>query len=240
MDLSDKTAVITGGNSGIGAAIAGSLAQAGASLVIAGRTTGRNEAVADSLHKRHGVKVVPVTADVSREADCKELVKRARDQFGRLDILVNNAGIGGGGRIAETTTEDLERVMRTNLYSAFWCSRAAWPLLEANPPDPQTGLRGSILHVSSLCGVDAWAGVGIYAMSKHGMVALSRALADEGVEPRIRSCAICPALVATPMTGADESDAIAAGDIAAAAMHLLSLSSNAWPREYVINRRSAG
>ena len=129
--------------------------------------------------------------------------------------------------------------MQTNLYSAYWCSREAWSLLAANEPDPETGMRGSIIHTSSLCGVDAWAGVGLYAMSKHGMMALSKALNDEGVDKRIRSVALCPALVATPMSGAGRDEAITPDDIAGTVMHLLSLSAAAWPTEIVLPRRGA-
>lgn len=240
MKFSDKTAIVTGGNSGIGKAIAASLAKEGTRLIISGRRSERNEAVAAELKEQFGAQVIPVTADVSNEEDCLRLVSTAEKEWGRLDILVNNAGIGvSSPSIAESKTDDLEKVMRTNVYSAFWCSRAAWPLLKANEPDPESGVRGSIINIASLCSVDAWAGVGLYAMSKHAMLAMSRTLSDEGVNEAIRSVALCPGMVATAMTGAGRDEAMQPENIAKTAMYFLSLSSMAWPREIVLDRRGA-
>jgi len=240
MEFKDKTCIITGGNSGIGRATALALAEKGVRLIIAGRTRERNEEVVSDIKHAFGTEALPMETDVSREEDCLRLIEKARDHWGKLDILVNNAGIGvPSPSIAESRTEDLEKVMRTNVYSAFWCSKAAWPLLKANEPDVKTGVRGSIINVSSICGVDAWAGIGLYAMSKHAMLALSKTLNDEGASTAIRSVAICPALVSTPMTGAASGEAIDPDDIAGIAVHLLTLRSMAWPTEYVVYRRGA-
>lgn len=240
MVFNDKTCIITGGNSGIGRATAHALAAQGSQLLITGRTRERNNTVVSEIKEAFGSEVFSMEADVSREEDCRMLVEKARDLWGRLDILVNNAGIGvPSPSIAESRTEDLDKVMRTNVYSAFWCSQAAWPLLQANQPDPETAVRGSIINIASLCGVEAWGGVGLYAMSKHAMVALSKTLNDEGAKAAIRSVAICPALVSTPMTGAASGEAIQPEDIAKIVVHLLTLSSMAWPQEYVVHRRGA-
>lgn len=238
--MNKKTAIVTGGNSGIGKAIATRLAEAGWRVLIAGRREEKNREVADELNGKYSGEVIAMRADVSEEGDCQSLVEKAEAAWGRLDLLVNNAGISASSpTIAEGRTEDLEKVMRTNVYGPFWCSKYAWKLLEKNEPDAATGVRGSIIHIASLCSVDAWAGIGFYAMSKHALLALSKTLSDEGTERAIRSTAICPALVATPMNDPADNDAITPDDIAGTVMYLLSLSSNAWPTELVINRRGA-
>ncbi|MFO7725162.1 MAG: SDR family oxidoreductase [Oceanipulchritudo sp.] len=238
--MKEQTAIVTGGNSGIGKAIATRLAEAGWRIIVAGRREEKNREVADNLNRKYAGEVMPMRADVSEEEDCQTLVKKAQSAWGRLDLLVNNAGIGPSSTtMAEGRTEDLERVMRTNVYGPFWCSKHAWNLLDKNEPDARTGVRGSIIHVASLCSVDAWAGIGFYAMSKHALLALSKTLSDEGTERAIRSTAICPALVATPMNDPEDNNAITPDDIAGTVMYLLSLSSNAWPTELVINRRGA-
>lgn len=235
-----KTAVVTGANSGIGKAIAGACAGMGMQLVVAGRRQERNETVARELEERHGTGVLPLRADVSDEGACRELVAKAGKHFGRVDLMVNNAGMGAmGTRIGDSDTELFDKVMRTNLYSAYWCSREAWKWMERNEPEDADALRGAIINISSVCGVDAWAGTGIYAASKHGMMGLTKAMADEGVRPRIRVAASCPAMVATDMTGVAGSDYIDPADIAATARYLLELKAAAWPTEVVVNRRGA-
>lgn len=238
MNWKDKTVLITGGNSGIGEAISDLLARWGMRVVISGRRTERNEAVAERLRRRHGAEVMTVEGDVAKEGDCRRMVAAAGEAFGRLDLLINNAGKGAmNTRIVDSDSETFDRVLKTNLYSAYWCTREAWPLLERNEAEDANGVRGAVINISSLAGVDAWAGTGIYAASKHGMMGLTKALADEGAEARIRVAAICPALVATPMTGVSGSDYIAPEDIAATVGYLISLRSAAWPTEVVVPRR---
>jgi len=233
--------VVTGGNSGIGEATARSLADMGMACVIAGRRADRNRAVAQALGETFGVAATPLEADVSKEEDCRRLIRETGERFGRLDVLVNNAGLGPRGTtIADSDTETFETVLRTNLHSAYWCSREAWPLLRRNEPDDASDVRGAILNVSSVCGIEAWSGAGLYAISKHGMMALTKAMSDEGKDARIRVSAICPAMVATPMTGAHGSEFIDPRDIAETARYLLSLRSAAWPTEIVVPRRGAG
>jgi 3-oxoacyl-[acyl-carrier protein] reductase len=236
---SENVAVVTGGNSGIGEAIATDLAARGWRTVIAGRRDAENQRVADDLHARFGVESVARRADVSVEEDCRGLVEFTAERWGRLDLLVNNAGIGGGGKIADTSTDDFDRVLRTNLYSTYWCSREAYRIMRGQAPDSARGLRGAIINISSVCGVDAWAGVGIYCTSKHGIMALTKAMADEGAEDRIRVAAVCPAMVATPMTEVSGDAYIAPEDIAATVRYLLGLSAAAWPTEVVVRRRGA-
>jgi 3-oxoacyl-[acyl-carrier protein] reductase len=237
--LDGKGALVTGGNSGIGRAIAAALAASGCRVVISGRREAENERVAKDLRQQTGAEVSPLRADVSVEADCRELVSAAVKKLGQLDLLVNNAGIGGGGTVAETDTETFDRVLRTNLYGPFWCSREAFPHLKKNPVDQETGLRGSIINIASVSGKEAWAGHATYCASKFGLMALTQALADEGKEALIRTTAICPALVATPMTGASGEEVLQPEDIALTVLYVLGLSAAAWPTEIVLPRRGA-
>jgi len=232
-------AIVTGGNSGIGEAIARKLGERGYRVVVAGRREAENQRVADAISEAGPGEGVARAVDVSREEDCLALVRDTTEAEGALNLLVNNAGIGGMGPIAETTSEDFERVMRTNLYSAYWCSREAFRWMSAREDRGPDGLRGTIVNLASVCGIDAWAGTAMYAASKHGMVGLTRALADEGAEAGVRVAAVCPAMVATPMTGVSGPDYIQPEDIAATVEYLLGLGPAAWPRELVVPRRGA-
>ncbi len=233
MELSGATAIVTGGNSGIGAAIAGALAGEGVRTVIAGRREDKNNAIARQLQEQHGTDTLAVTTDVSREDDCERLVQSTVERFGRLDVLVNNAGIGTHGAIEQTASDDFDRVLKTNLYGTFWCSRAAFRVMR------DQGGAGAIINISSLAGVDAWRGTGPYSASKYGIMGLTKALADEGADHGIRCAAICPAMVATPMSGVAGDDYLQPADIADTVLWLLRLSPAAWPTEVVLPRRGA-
>ena len=235
MDLKDKVAVVTGANSGIGLATATALAEAGAAVVIAARHQQRNVQLAQELERKFGARTLPLEIDVAREADCGRLIQSTVAHFGTLHILVNNAGVGGHKRIADTSTEDFDRILKTNLYGTFWCAREAYRQMRRNPGNP----RGAILNISSLAGKQAWGGTGSYSASKFGIMALTEALADEGKADDIRCAAICPAMVATPMTGVSGAEYLQPGDIAATVLYLLRLSAAAWPTEVVLPRKGA-
>lgn len=235
--LDGSVAIVTGGNSGIGEAIVHLLAKRDYNVVIAGRRVKENARVVDEASKKGKGELVSFEADISKEEDCARLISGVAESAGRLDLLVNNAGIGGMMPILESTSEDFDRVMKTNLYSAYWCSREAFRIMQAQSQETEYGLRGRIVNMASICGLDAWAGTSIYAASKHGMMGLTRALADEGSEQFIRVAAICPAMVATPMTGRSGPRYIAPEDIAQTLGYLLDLSSAAWPVEVVVPRR---
>ena len=237
-EIQGKVALITGGNSGIGKAIARALAEAGVRVAVAGRREQANrKTVAELKEKNPGAEAIAITADVSVEEDCVRAVRETREGLGGFDLLVNNAGIGGGETIADTSTENFDRVLKTNLYGALWCAREAFREMAQKPATD--GLRGSIINVSSLSGKEAWSGTGAYSVSKFGMMALTESLSDEGKAAGIRSTAICPALVATPMTGASGADVIRPDDIAATVLYVLRLSPAAWPTEIVLPRRGA-
>lgn len=236
-NIQGKVALITGGNSGIGKAIAHALAESGAKVAVAGRREEANRETVAGLREAHGIKAIAITVDVSIEADCLRAVKETRKRLGGLDILINNAGIGGGERIAETSTDTFDQVLKTNLYGAMWCAREAFREMARNPEND--ALRGNIINISSVAGKEAWSGTGAYSASKFGMIALTQSLADEGKELGIRTTAICPALVATPMTGVLGPDMIQPEDIAATVLYILRLSPAVWPTEIVLPRRGA-
>lgn len=235
MDLKGKVAVVTGGNSGIGLSIARVLAQVGCHIVIGARNQKRSLDVADELQRKFGVHALAVESDVAREIECEHLIQETIDKFSTLHILVNNAGVVFGGRVAETSTGDFDRVLKTNLYGTFWCARAAYHQIQKNKGNP----RGMIINISSLAGKQAWSGVGIYSASKFGVLGLTHALADEGKVDDIKVAAICPAMVATPMTGVSGPDYLEPKDIAETVLYLLRLSPAAWPTEIVLERKGA-
>jgi 3-oxoacyl-[acyl-carrier protein] reductase len=177
--LTGKVAVVTGSSSGIGKAIALRFGEEGAKVVVTARRKALCEETAKEICRKGGEAFV-IQADVSHETQVAMLYDKAWQQYGRLDIAVHNAGIFGGRRIAETTAAAFDEVMNVNLRGTFFCCRAAFKHMKA-----QGG--GVIINMSSVAGVQAWTGTGIYSASKHGVMALTKALADEG-----RSISRCP------------------------------------------------
>ncbi|TFE67310.1 SDR family oxidoreductase [Methylacidiphilum caldifontis] len=231
--LKDKVAVVTGANSGIGKEIAFALSASGARVVIAARRMDLNRKVALEIEQETSNTVLPIDTDVSKESDCKRLIAQTVNCWGRLDILVNNAGIGIYSPIEELSSEDFDRLLKTNLYGTFWCSKEAFRQMRKQ----QQG--GYIINISSVAGIEAWAGTAAYSASKFGVMGLTKALADEGKKYNIKVSAICPAMVATPMTGVEGEDYIQPSDIAQTVLYLLSLSGACWPTEIIIPRKGA-
>ncbi|QSR89269.1 SDR family oxidoreductase [Methylacidiphilum caldifontis] len=231
--LKDKVAVVTGANSGIGKEIAFALSSSGARVVIAARRMDLNRKVALEIEQETSNTVLPIDTDVSKESDCKRLIAQTVNCWGRLDILVNNAGIGIYSPIEELSSEDFDRLLKTNLYGTFWCSKEAFSQMRRQ----QQG--GYIFNISSVAGIEAWAGTAAYSASKFGVMGLTKALADEGKKYNIKVSAICPAMVATPMTGVEGEDYIQPSDIAQTVLYLLSLSGACWPTEIIIPRKGA-
>lgn len=185
-DLTDTVVIITGASSGIGAATARLLADAGARVVLGAR---REERLAD-LARDLGDRALAVRCDVRRVEDCHALVAAAVEAFGRVDGLVANAGIGSYGGILDLSDERLDDIMATNLPGTVWPIRAALPaMLGAG--------GGDIVIVSSVAGLRGGADEAVYAATKHAQVGLAGALDRELRERGIRVTAICPAGVST-------------------------------------------
>ena len=235
--LNGKVAVVTGSSSGIGKAIALTFADEGARVVVAAR---RRDLCAQTVRQitQRGGQALALPADVADEAQVERLIADTVAQCGRLDILVNNAGIGGGGRIAETRTDAFDAVIGTNLRGTFFCCRAGFRQMMTQPEG------GTILNMSSVCGVQAWAGTGTYSASKHGVMALTKSLADEGRRYKIKVSAICPGGVADALVDAspDEirrSERISPFDIAETAVYLATLGPNTVVHQVIVDRLGA-
>ncbi len=189
--MNKKTAIITGAGKGIGKVLALRLAALGFNVVV----TARNEAEILSvagLCKEQGVEALAVVTDVTSEEDVNSMFNAAVERFGRIDLLVNNAGMGIFKPLTETTLEDWNLVMTTNLTGAFLCARNAFGLMRDNG-------GGTIVNVASVVGIKGYPNQGAYTASKHGMVGLTKVLAEEGRKYNIKAHVICPGGVATEM-----------------------------------------
>ena len=234
--LDGKIAIITGSSSGIGKAIALRFAEEGARVVVAARRRALCDQTVAQIRGRGG-DALAVPTDVADESQVERLITGTVTHFGRLDVLVNNAGIGGGGRIADTSTKTFDDVMNTNLRGTFFCCRAGFRQMKQNG-------GGTIINMSSVAGVQAWAGTGIYSASKHGIMALTKALADEGRPHTIKVSAICPGGVAEELVDAspeeiERSQKISPYDIAETAVYLATLGPYAVVHQVIVDRLGA-
>jgi 3-oxoacyl-[acyl-carrier protein] reductase len=234
--LANKVAIVTGSSSGIGKAIALTFGREGARVVVAARRADLCQRTVEQIRKDGG-EATSITTDVTDERQVDRLMTETVRRYGRLDILVNNAGIGGGSRIADTNTEIFDRVIETNLRGTFFCARAGLRQM-------MNGGGGIILNMSSVAGVEAWAGTGTYSASKHGIMGLTKAMADEGRHHGIKVCAICPGGVADELVDAPAEEIIASGaispfDVAETAVYLATLGPHSIVRQVVIDRMGA-
>jgi len=189
--LQGKTAIITGGNSGVGAATAMLFAKEGANVVISARRQAALEEVAAKI-KAEGGKVLTVPTDISKNEDCVNLVKAAVDAFGKLDILVNNAGVLDTGlkAIDKYLDSDVERILSINEVGTMQCMRAALAVM---------GEGASIVNVASVAGT-CGSGGAVYVASKAALLGLTKHTAMLFADKHIRCNAVCPGNIITPMT----------------------------------------
>ncbi|MBD0315565.1 MAG: SDR family oxidoreductase [Nitrospiraceae bacterium] len=234
--LAASVAVVTGGSSGIGKAIALRFGTEGAKVVVAARRMALCQRTVDEIVSGGG-EAWAVQTDVADERQVDSLIEHTVGRYGRLDILVNNAGIGGGGRVADTTTQAFDSVMNVNLRGTFFCCRAGFKQMQ------QQG-GGLIINMSSVAGMQAWAGTGTYSASKHGIMALTKSLADEGRPFHIKVSAICPAAVADELVDAAQDDILKSQkidpfDVAETAVYLAKLGRYSVVHHVVIDRLGA-
>ena len=194
-ELHGQVALITGGGTGIGEAVARRLARAGVHVVVTGRRLPPLARVADEIGG------TAIAADAARSADAAALIARILKERGRLDIVVANAGGHGFATVADTDDEAWEAALRANVTTAFVIVRAALPALVA--------ARGRVVVMSSIAGLAAGPSVAGYTVGKHALIGLTRSLARDYGRDGVRVNTVCPGWVATPMAD-EEMDAFAA------------------------------
>ena len=190
-DLHEQVAVVTGGNGGIGYAIAAGLAEAGARVVIAGRDAAKNARAVAEL----GGLASALTVDIGQPESCTAMIDAVLSHCGKLDILVNNAGINVRGQPNVISSADWDRVMAVNLRGTFSCSQAAYPAMK------QAG-RGKILNISSMGTLFGQPFVAPYAASKAGVLQMTKTLAVAWAKDNIQVNAILPGWIDTELTAA--------------------------------------
>jgi NAD(P)-dependent dehydrogenase (short-subunit alcohol dehydrogenase family) len=218
-------ALVTGGSSGIGLAIARMLRDEGFELTLVSRRPERVDAAAAELG------AAGVAADMSKAEDCGRVVAEHRDRFGRLDVLVNSAGVGIGGRVEDLPAKSLDLQLDVNLRGLFLVTQAAIPLLRQS--------RGWIVNLASIAGTVPTPGLATYGATKAAVIALTRSLNDELDGDGIRAIALCPGFVDTPMaqwSGIEPGDMIRPEDCAEVVRMCLRLSPTARIPQVVIER----
>lgn len=180
--LRERAALITGGTTGLGLAMAERFLDEGARVVITGRDESLGARAEEALRERGDACFV--RADASSEDDVRASVDGALARLGRLDVLVNNAGVGVAARVIDTPVEDFDRVMGVNLRGCFLYAVAAYPHLART--------RGRMVHVSSDAGVTGEQAIGVYSVSKAALIMLSNMLALDGGPDGVRSNCIAP------------------------------------------------
>lgn len=180
-----KSALVTGGSSGIGLAIARMLAEEGYALTLAARRLDRLE------QARAELGCFVTRADVSSEEDCARLVAEHVERHGGLDVLVNSAGVGIAGTIGDLQTKHWDLQQSVNLRGTFLVTREALPALR--------DARGYVINLASIAGAQPTPGLAAYGAAKAAVIALGRSLDREEAEHGVRVTALCPAFVDTPM-----------------------------------------
>ena len=219
------SAVVTGGSSGIGLAIARMLRDEGYALTLAARKLERLEAAAAELD------AVSFAVDVRDEEACAGLVAAHLERHGGLDVLVNCAGVGIAGRIGDMSAKQFDLQQAVNLRGAFLVTREALPALRE--------ARGYVVNLASIAGTIPKPGLASYGAAKAALIALTRSLGREEVDSGVRATAICPGFVDTPMaewTGIPGQEMIQPEDCAEVVRALLHLSPYARIPVVVIER----
>jgi 2-dehydro-3-deoxy-D-gluconate 5-dehydrogenase len=194
-DLTGKTAIVTGGNGGLGLAMASGLARAGANIVVAARNADKTREALAQIQAL-GVQARGIPVDVTRESEIQRLVSEAGEAFGRIDILVNNAGVTMRKEPQDLTADEWDLVLDVNLRAAFLTAREVYPYMKA-----QGG--GKIISIGSMFSIFGGGGSGApYSSSKGGVVQLSKSLAVAWARDNIQCNAILPGWFMTELTQA--------------------------------------
>ena len=220
-----RSALVTGGSSGIGLAIARVLREEGYALTLAARKVERLESAAAELD------ATAVAADVQSEDDCARLVDEHVSTHGGLHVLVNSAGVGIAGRVGDLQTKHFDLQQSVNLRGAFLVTRAALPALRE--------AKGYVVNLASIAGTLPTPGLAAYGAAKAALIALTRSLDREEADAGVRFTALCPGFVDTPMatwTGIASEEMIQPEDCAELVRALLRLSPAARVPVVVVER----
>lgn len=191
MQLTNKNVFVTGSSRGIGLAIAHKFAKLGANVVLNSRGAISEELLAE--FSNYGVKVVPISGDVSDFADAKRMVDQAIAELGSVDVLVNNAGITQDTLMLKMTEEDFEKVIKINLTGAFNMTQAVLKqMIKAR--------EGAIINMSSVVGLMGNIGQANYAASKAGLIGFTKSVAREVANRNVRVNALAPGMIESDMT----------------------------------------
>jgi NAD(P)-dependent dehydrogenase (short-subunit alcohol dehydrogenase family) len=194
--MAERAAIVTGASSGIGLAIAKMLGEEGYGVTMAARRPEKLDAAAKELADA-GFDVNAVAASLSEEDEIQKVVAAHRDRYGRLDVLVNNAGVGIGSPLADIKTKHLDMQIAVNLRSIVLFYRECLPMLQASAAEHSSTL---VVNTSSISGKRAEAWLSVYSATKHAVVGWTESMNKELGSQGIKSTALCPAFVDTPMT----------------------------------------
>ncbi len=196
MSTVQRAAIVTGASSGIGLAIARMLGQEGYALTVAARRPEKLEEAAIGLTDE-GLQLQSIAANLADEEEIKKVVDAHRERYGRLDVLVNNAGVGVGATVAEIVTKRMDMQIDINLRAIIIFYRECLSMLRVAAAEHHSAL---VVNTSSISGKHGEAWLSVYSATKHAVVGWTEAMNKELGGEGIKSTALCPAFVDTPMT----------------------------------------
>jgi NAD(P)-dependent dehydrogenase (short-subunit alcohol dehydrogenase family) len=239
--MAERAAIVTGGSSGIGLEIARMLGHEGHALTLAARRPEKLEAAASEL-AAEGLEVHAVAGNLGLEEDVQRVVAEHRERHGRLDVLVNSAGVGFGEPVAELTTKKVDLQLSTNLRSVILFYRECHDLLLAAGAEHRGAL---VVNLASIAGKHGQPWLSVYGATKAAIVNFTQAMDRELAGKGVKSTALCPAYVDTPMTDfvkgeVPPEEMITTADVAEAVRFLLRVSPNCVVPEIVLARPGEG
>jgi NAD(P)-dependent dehydrogenase (short-subunit alcohol dehydrogenase family) len=235
--MPDRAAIVTGASSGIGLAIAHVLGEEGHALTLASRRPEKLAGAAEEL-RGAGYEVEEVAASLTEEDEVRRVVQRHRERFGRLDVLVNNAGVGFGAPVAELQTKRVDMQLDLNLRAVILFYRECTDLLRAAGAEHRGAL---VVNTASLAGKSGQPVLSVYGATKAALVNWTQAMNKELGSQGVKSLALCPGYVDTPMTEyireqVRPEDMLTTADVAEAVRYVLHTSPNCIIGEIVFQR----
>ena len=194
--MAQRSALVTGGSSGIGLAIARALAEDGYSITLSARRPEKLAAAADAM-RADGFDVLDVPAQMTEEEDMRRLVEAHSERFGRLDVLINNAGVGIGEAVEELTTKKVDMQVDVNLRAIVLMTRECMPLLKQAGAEHSKAL---LVNTASISGKSPQPWLSVYSATKAAVLAWSHAIQKEVAGQGVQVTALAPGFVDTPMT----------------------------------------